>query len=288
MDKLITINNLSYIRNGKKILNGISFNITKGDKIALLGNNGAGKTTLIDIITQDIKPTEGEVCYGYTSIFPKGEIGVLYGCLPLLPYLRVYEQIKYYAAIYKRNYKNIKETYYKQLGIDKIQNSFIYQLSQGERQKLGLLISIINNPGILIWDEPFSNLDPTIIDTFWNIVNTDDKTIFYSTHNWEDAINKSTKVCLLYEGQLLEGPVSPTELLLNFPKQNILVVGIDDSISTALKDYEYYELDGCYYILWSPSDSIISDISNFTNNFSVKKISLVDYYRYKTSKMRKL
>ena len=83
------------------------------------------------------------------------------------------------------------KTYYKQLGIDKIQNSYIYQLSQGERQKLGLLISIINNPDILIWDEPFSNLDPTIIDVFWNVVNTDVKTIIFSTHNWEDAINKS-------------------------------------------------------------------------------------------------
>ena len=288
MNKLITINDLSYIRNGKKILNDISFNITKGDKIALLGNNGAGKTTLIDIITQDIKPTLGEVYYGNTSIFPKEKFGVLYGCLPLLPYLKVHEQIKYYAAIYQKDYKNIKRTYYKQLGIDKIQNSFIYQLSQGERQKLGLLISIINNPDVLIWDEPFSNLDPTIIDIFWNIVNTNDKTIFYSTHNWEDAINKSTKVCLLYEGQLLEGPISPTELLSNFPKQNILIVGVNDSISTVLKDYEYYELDGCYYILWSSSDSIISEISNYTSNFSVKKISLIDYYRYKISKNTEL
>ena len=82
---------------------------------------------------------------GNTLIFPKEKIGVLYGCLPLLPYLKVHEQINYYAAIYQSNYKNIKETYYKQLGIDKIQNSYIYQLSQGERQKLGLLIWFYRN-----------------------------------------------------------------------------------------------------------------------------------------------
>lgn len=288
MNKLITIDGVSYIRNEKKILNNISFSINRGDKIALLGSNGAGKTTLIDIITQDIKPSSGKIYYGNTLIFPKEKIGVLYGCLPLLPYLKVHEQINYYAAIYQSNYKNIKETYYKQLGIDKIQNSYIYQLSQGERQKLGLLISIINNPDILIWDEPFSNLDPTIIDVFWNVVNTDVKTIIFSTHNWEDAINKSTKVCLLYNGQLLEEPISATELLSNFPKQNVLIVGVESSISTLLKGYEYYELDGCYYVLWSPTDSIISDISNFTNIFSVKKISLIDYYRYKTSKLKEL
>ena len=285
MDKLITLQNVSYFRHEKKILDNISFSIDKGEKLALLGSNGSGKSTLIDIVTQDIKPTSGHVHFNNTSIFPKNKIGVLYGCLPLLPYLKVFEQIQYFTSIYRLNYKKIKECYYERLGIDKIKNSFIYQLSQGERQKLGLLISIINNPELLIWDEPFSNIDPTIIDTIWGIVNSDEKTIFYSTHNWDDVLKKSSKICLLYEGKLLEKPKSPTELLSAFPKHKVLIVGIDSSVSEVIKNYEYYKLDNCYYVFWNTDEPIIAEISKLTNNFSIKEISLTDYYRYKISKL---
>lgn len=151
MDNLITLQNVSYFRNEKKILDKISFTIGRGEKIALLGSNGAGKSTLIDIMTQDINPTDGNIFFDRTSVFPKNRTGVLYGCLPLFPYLRVFEQIRYFTAIYRLDYKEVEKEYYKRLGIDKIENSFIYQLSQGERQKLGLLISIINNPELLIW-----------------------------------------------------------------------------------------------------------------------------------------
>lgn len=285
MKELITIRNVSYFRNNRQILDNISFSVKKGEKIALLGNNGAGKTTLIDIMTQDIKPTSGEIFFGNTLTFPKESIGVLYGCLPVFPYLKVVEQIKYFVAIYRLDYKKIEENCFERFGIDRIRNLYIYQLSQGERQKLGLLISNLNNPDILIWDEPFHNLDPTIIDIFWGYVNTKEKTIFYSTHNWEDVIKKSTKVCLLYEGKLIEEPRSPIDILTTFPKQNMLIVGTDVPSHNIIKDYDYYEMDGCYYIFWSDEDPILSTISNLTNNFSVKKIGLIDYYRYKTSKL---
>lgn len=286
MGNLITLQNVSYFRNEKKILDNISFSVGKEEKIALLGSNGSGKSTLIDIITQDIKPTQGNVLFGNSSIYPKSRMGVLYGCLPLFPYLKVFEQLRYFTAIYRLNNKEIEKFYYKRLGIDKIIDSFIYQLSQGEKQKLGLLISIINNPELLIWDEPFSNLDPTIIDTFWGIVTSNKKAIFYSTHNWEDVMKKATKVCLLYEGKLLDEPRNPTELLASFPRQNVLIVGMDNSVSKVVKNYEYYKLDGYYYIFWNTEEPIIAEISKLTNNFSIKKISLIDYYRYKTSKFQ--
>lgn len=284
MDKLITIQNVSYIRNKKTILDSVSFSINKGDKIALLGSNGSGKTTLIDIITQDIKPTLGVVTYKDSPKFPKDDIGVLYGCLPLFPYLKVSEQVRYYSEIYRLNYKKIKESYFSKLGLDKIQNSYIYQLSQGERQKLGVLISIINNPNIIIWDEPFSSLDPTIIESLWSIVNIDNNTIFYSTHNWEDVSAKSTKICFLHEGKLLEVPKSSEQILSSFRKQNTLIVEINQSLIEIIYNYEYYELDGNYYIFFNPDEQLISQVSNLTNNFSVRKVNLIDHYRHKISK----
>ena len=63
MDNLITLQNVSYFRNEKKILDKISFTIGRGEKIALLGSNGAGKSTLIDIMTQDINPTDGNIFF---------------------------------------------------------------------------------------------------------------------------------------------------------------------------------------------------------------------------------
>lgn len=285
MNKLITIQNISYLRSGKTILDKVSFSINEGDKMALLGSNGSGKTTLIDIITQDIKPTSGAVTFKGSPKLPKGEIGVLYGCFPLFPYLKVREQVRYYSEIYRLNYKKIKEEFFQRLGLNKIQDSYIYQLSQGERQKLGVLISIINNPNIIIWDEPFSNLDPIIIDALWGIVNTNNKTIFYSTHNWEDVSTKSTKVCLLHEGKLLERPKSSVDILSSFPKQNTLVVETNNSLYEVINDYEHYELDGSYYVFFNTEDPLISQVSQLTNNFSVGKISLIDYYRYKISKI---
>ena len=111
MDNLITLQNVSYFRNEKKILDNISFSIGREEKIVLLGNNGAGKSTLIDIITQDVNPTKGNVFFGHTSKFPKNRTGVLYGCLPLFPYLKVFEQIHYFAAIYRLDYKDIEKKY---------------------------------------------------------------------------------------------------------------------------------------------------------------------------------
>lgn len=217
------------------------------------------------------------------SIYPKDKVGVLYGCLPILPYLKVHEQLKYYSAIYRLDYNAIKERYFDLLGISSIYNSYIYQLSQGEKQKIGILVSIINNPQIVIWDEPFSNLDPTIIDTIWNIVNSADRTILYTTHNWDNVMHKASKVCLLYKGQLIIEPTSPPELLSSLPAERKLIVEKSESTLEIAQRYQYYEHDGFYHIFFNVDDILVAEVSVFTNNFSIKAVTLTDYYLYKIS-----
>ena len=169
---MIEVNNLSisYLQN-YYILENISLNIKKGSFNVFIGETGIGKTTLLKLISGLIKPNKGEIIIGdqslnklsqpYLSIFRRG-IGLILEDFPLLEDYTVYENLSLPLKISNFSKKNINKKinyFLKIFNMTGKINRLPIQLSQGENQKIRIIRAIINNPFLLLADEPFSNID---------------------------------------------------------------------------------------------------------------------------------
>ena len=169
---MIEVKNLciSYQQN-HYILENINLNIKKGSFNVFIGETGIGKTTLLKIISGLIRPNKGEIIIGdqnlnklsqpYFSIFRRG-IGLILEDFPLLEDYTIYENLSLPLKISNSSKKNIiqKINYFLELfNMKNKVHRFPKQLSQGENQKILIVRAIINNPFLLVADEPFSNID---------------------------------------------------------------------------------------------------------------------------------
>ena len=169
---MIEVKNLcvSYQQN-HYILENINLNIKKGSFNVFIGETGIGKTTLLKIISGLIRPNKGEIIIGdqnlnklsqpYLSIFRRG-IGLILEDFPLLEDYTIHENLSLPLKISNSSKKNITQKINYFLELFNMKNKvhrFPKQLSQGENQKILIVRAIINNPFLLVADEPFSNID---------------------------------------------------------------------------------------------------------------------------------
>lgn len=280
MESIINVSNLSYLVKGITIIDNVSFAVKKGDVFALIGHNGAGKTTLIELILNDLKPSKGEIKLFGTLKYNFYNVGVLYDKLPLFPLLKVYEIIHYFACIRHLNYKDIEKSYFHLFEIDKIRNSFIKELSQGEQKKLSLLIAIMHNPELLILDEPFSNIDPTSKDLIWKILKNGDRTILFTTHNWIDAEKNANMIGFIRNGKLLLPPQSAKNILNLLPSRKKLTITASNAKKIKHENLNYYEYDGEMHIFLNDEQKILKLIQTMTVNYSIMEVSLIDAYLF--------
>ncbi len=276
----IIVSDVSYQVKDKIILNNISFTVTKGESFALLGENGSGKSTLIDVILNDLKPSKGYIKFFEKSKACFDKVGIVYDQLPLFSMLRVFEIIKYFTTIRKLEFENIKKKYFEIFEINKIQKSFIKELSQGEKKRVGILLALIHNPDLLILDEPFANLDPTITERLWKIIRNENRTIFFTTHNWKEAEKLAVKIAFIYKGKVLFEPQSPQSILNSLPALKIINFPKNENIIKLLTNYQYYLHDENINVFFNEDSKLLKDISQFTNNFSVQEVDLKDAYLF--------
>ncbi len=156
---LISIKDIKkqYLKNN--VLNGITFDIHKKEKIAILGANGSGKTTLIEIISQSKNPNSGEIIYNLKTKNPKFQIGVQFQEGKWPPGLSSYDVLKFYKKIYF----NVTDEH-----INSLVNAFhltefykkpLNKLSGGQKQRFNALLAVLHNPQIIILDEISNGLD---------------------------------------------------------------------------------------------------------------------------------
>ena len=206
-------------KTGTVALYNIDLTISKGDFVFIIGASGSGKSTLIKMLYREEKPDKGSIIIGGVNVVKlknrkvyilRRKLGVVFQDFKLLPKLTVFENVAFAMEVFAVDKKKIQKRVMEVLelvGLKGKVRQYPNQLSGGEQQRLCIARAIVNNPKLLICDEPTGNLDP---DTSMGImkvlddINKMGTTIVMTTHN-RDIVNKMQKrVIVLEEGKIVK------------------------------------------------------------------------------------
>lgn len=219
-------------------VDSLSFTIKPGDIFGLLGTNGAGKTTTFRMIMGLLEPTQGEVLYngekvGYHNV---NEIGYMIEERSLLTKITVKELMLYFGQLKDMEPKVILERldyWLERFDIVDYKNKKIKELSKGNQQKIQFISAIINNPKLLVLDEPFSGLDPINTELFVEVIRDFQKNgsmVVFSSHQLDHVESFCEELIVLEKGKaIIEGRIE--QVKKDFKKQNIKIIG-DVNIET--------------------------------------------------------
>ncbi|MBN1614466.1 MAG: ATP-binding cassette domain-containing protein [Deltaproteobacteria bacterium] len=206
-----------HINLGEFYLNGVSFDLDRGDYLTIIGPTGAGKTILLESLIGFWTPDRGTICLEESDITrelpERRRIGIVYQDYALLPHFTVYKNIEY--GLKKKNPRGMKERIHEiatALYIDHLLHRKPATLSGGEQQRVALARALIVEPKMLLMDEPFSALDPqTRRDTrslLKKVITERNTTVMHVTHDLNDAWTLANKVAVIRDGHLLQfGPL---------------------------------------------------------------------------------
>lgn len=250
---ILTIEGVSKFYTGKTALNKVSLSIPKASIYGLLGPNGAGKTSLIRIINQITQADEGRVLFKGQPLEP-GHIRHI-GYLPeergLYKKLKVQDQLVYFARLRGMSYKEAQEKatfWLRKMKLYDVRAKKIEELSKGMQQKIQFIVAVINDPELLILDEPFSGFDPVNAELLTEIIlelKQQGTTIIFSTHRMESVEKLCDYMALIHLSEkILDGKVSDVRqtfktdtfeitsqqaLVFNHPQISVIKTGTSDS-----------------------------------------------------------
>jgi len=212
------INVAKRYKNGVMALSDINIKIEKGEFVFLVGPSGAGKSTLVKILLKETDPTQGRVIIDNDNItnihrrkipFLRRKIGVVFQDFRLLPNKTVYENVAFAMEVVEAHPREIRRQVpiiLSMVGLSSKAKMYPDELSGGEHQRVSIARAIINNPPILIADEPTGNLDP---DTAWEImkllrqINRRGTTVVMATHAKDIVDLMQQRVIALEKGVIV-------------------------------------------------------------------------------------
>ncbi len=193
----------------KRVIDDLSFGVSPGDVIGVLGKNGAGKTTLLELMLGFTPPSAGEISvFGHASERLPGDVKARVGFVPqqdeLLDQLTVADQLRLIASFYPRWDSELIERLCTEWGVDP--KARIKSLSVGERQKLSILLAFGHRPDLLVLDEPVASLDPMARRQFLEQLveaSADGKrSVIFSSHIVSDIERLANRIWILKDGRL--------------------------------------------------------------------------------------
>ena len=192
-----------------KVLKGLSVELKKGEVVGLLGPNGAGKSSLMKILTGYYKEWEGQISYDGLDLKKnlqsiQKQVGYLPENNPLYNEMYVIEYLKYVGSLYKLKNPPYEEIL-KKTGILDYRHHKIQTLSKGYRQRVGLAAALVNNPQLLILDEPTTGLDPNQLVSIRKLIRElgRDKTVLLSTHILQEVDALCDRVIIINKGEIV-------------------------------------------------------------------------------------
>lgn len=211
--------------NNTLALKSVNLTIEKGDFAFLVGSSGAGKSTIIKMLFKEIDPTQGKLIFNNTDVtnlkksqipFYRRKIGVIFQDFKLIPTLNVYENVAFALRVTGATTKDIKKKVpiaLSLVGLSSKFKSFPNELSGGEQQRVSIARAIVNNPTVLIADEPTGNLDPEtamgIMDTLITI-NKSGTTILMATHAKDIVDSMRKRVIAIENGTIIRDEIRGT------------------------------------------------------------------------------
>nr|WP_299069973.1 ATP-binding cassette domain-containing protein [uncultured Allomuricauda sp.] len=258
MDNILVAKNVSKSYGDYKALSNISLEIPKNCIYGLLGPNGAGKTTFIRIINQITYQDSGEILFNGSPLMPEhiSMIGYLPEERGLYKSMKVGEQALYLAqlkGLSKNDAKKRLKYWFDRLDIGDWWNKKIQELSKGMAQKIQFIVTVLHEPKLLIFDEPFSGFDPINANIIKDeILQLKEKgtSIIFSTHRMESVEELCEYIALIHKSEkILDGKLSDIKKAY---KNNIFNVGLE----TELDGNAFMKtLEDKYHILSSKFDA---------------------------------
>lgn len=259
-------------------VNNISFQINPGICFGLLGPNGAGKTTTIEMIEGILKPTSGEILYRgipqhHIKKQFKAESGIQFQNTLLQEFLTVKENLYLFKSFYKKT-----------LEIDELitlcyLNDFLdkdtRKISGGQKQRLLLALALINDPILLILDEPTVGLDPQARRNFWELIQNikqKNKTIILTTHYMEEADLLCDEIVIIDKGQIIIQGAPHLLTKETAETQSILLPKHAFAKTNILNQFSIREKNGHIHILTTDLEETLSTLLH--QGISLKDLSI--------------
>ena len=230
MENLVEVKNLKKNYGSKEAVKDISFAIKKDEILGLLGPNGSGKTTTIGMLLGLLKPTNGEILIDGKTI-EGNRIDILKKINFISPYielpkkLTVKQNLIVYGKLYNvLNINNTIEYLVEKLRLSDLLNRITGELSSGQKNRVSLAKALINNPSVLLLDEPTASLDPEIGDfvrTFLENYKKEKKiSILLASHNMNEVTRLCKKILMMKDGVIIDKG-NPEELIKKHGRKNL-------------------------------------------------------------------
>ena len=225
---MIEIKNLKKVfENGYEALKSINLAINDGELVCLLGPSGCGKSTILNLISGLLDPTDGDILFDGESvvgIHPKDRgIGLVFQNYALYPHMSVLENVMFPLTVGKNKMskeeaEKIAKKYMKITSIEELSDKKPGQMSGGQQQRVAITRALVQNPKILLLDEPLSNLDARlrlrIREEIRRLVKEIGITTIFVTHDQEEALSISDKIVIMNDGVVQQHDI-PQNLYLN-------------------------------------------------------------------------
>jgi cell division transport system ATP-binding protein len=209
---MLDFNNVTFAYPNQDVFKNLDLTINKGEFVFLIGKSGSGKTTLLQMVYMNLLPQEGYVEFaGYNSLsitpkkipFLRKKIGVIFQDFKLLNDRNVYENLEFILRVTGVPRKQMKRKIYTVLtsvGLAHKQKNMPDQLSGGEKQRIAIARAVINQPDIILADEPTGNLDPATANEILEIlrkINVRGTTVICATHNYKIVKKNNARIVKL-------------------------------------------------------------------------------------------
>ena len=230
MNTLVSVNNLSKNFSSFEAVKEISFSINESEILGLLGPNGCGKTTTIGMMLGLLKPTSGEVIINGLNV-ENNRINLLKKMNFISPYielpkkLTVKENLMVYGKLYSVNGINNRIDYLAEtLRLNEFINKKTGELSSGQKNRVSLAKAVVNDPDILLLDEPTASLDPETGDfvrTFIEKISSEKKmSILLASHNMDEVKRLCKSILMMKDGKIIDRG-TPSEIINKHGKKNL-------------------------------------------------------------------
>jgi iron(III) transport system ATP-binding protein len=241
---LLEVKNISLSYDNVPVIDNISFDVEEGEVVCILGESGCGKTSILKAIRGFMNRDAGEIYFQNERVYNQSEklvpgtigVGIVHQDFQLEPGYSVFENIRHHLIKFKRDFQEQRTKELIEIcNLGAIQHKLSKELSGGQKQKVALAKALIEEPPLLILDEPFSNLDniskSDYKEILQKVVQQLKISLLFVTHDSKDALTFSDKIIIVQKGKLLQKG-KPEEIAMQ-PKNEYAarLVGLTNVVS---------------------------------------------------------